>query len=170
MSGRRWYVIQCKRREEFRALDHLERQGFCCYLPTLTVKTRRNGRKTDAREPLFPSYLFVKLDDFRDDWHTIRSTRGVMQIVRFGGHPLPVQDGIVEMISQRLAGNRLHLPYLRPGEPVVITKGCFANLEAIFVANDGADRVMLLMDILSREQTVRFPEAEHVCQFPVGAT
>jgi transcriptional antiterminator RfaH len=157
MSERRWYVIQCKRREEFRALQHLERQKFSCYLPTLAVEKRRNGRKLDAREPLFPGYLFVRLDDVSDNWHPIRSTRGVIQIVRFSEHPLPLQDEIVEIIRQRLAGNAPRATYLRPGELVVITEGCFSHLEAIFVANDGDERVMLLMNILSSEQMVSFP-------------
>ena len=29
----RWYVIQCRARQEERALEHLERQGFECYRP-----------------------------------------------------------------------------------------------------------------------------------------
>jgi transcriptional antiterminator RfaH len=159
MSQHRWYVIQCKRRQEFRALEHLQRQEFSCYLPALAVEKRRNGRKLDAREPLFPGYVFVRLDDVSDDWHPIRSTRGVIQIVRFGEHPLPVRDEIVETIRQRLAARPLRAPYLRPGERVVITEGCFADLEAIFVANDGDERVMLLMNILSSEQTLSFPAA-----------
>jgi transcriptional antiterminator RfaH len=157
----RWYVIQCKRREEFRAREHLERQKFLCYLPTLAVEKRRNGRKLEAREPLFPGYVFIQLDDVGDNWHPIRSTRGVIRIVRFGEHPLPLQEEIVEMMRQRLAGNPPRLPYLRPGERVVITEGCFADLEAIFVANDGDERVMLLMNILNREQRLSFP-AVHV--------
>jgi transcriptional antiterminator RfaH len=157
MNQRRWYVIQCKRREELRALEHLERQKFTCYLPTLAVEKRRNGRKLDVREPLFPGYLFVRLHELSDDWYHIRSTRGVIQIVRFGERPLPVQDKVVETICQRLAGNAPRIPYLRPGELVIITEGCFADVEAIFVANDGDERVMLLMNILSSEQTVTFP-------------
>ena len=159
MSQHRWYVIQCKRRQEFRALEHLQRQEFSCYLPALAVEKRRNGRKLDAREPMFPGYVFVRLDDVSDNWHPIRSTRGVIQIVRFGEHPLPVQDEVVEIIRQRLAGDAPLTPYLRPGELVVITEGCFADLEAIFVANDGDERVTLLMNILSSEQTLSFAAA-----------
>jgi transcriptional antiterminator RfaH len=169
-SQARWYVIQCKRREEFRALEHLERQEFSCYLPTLTVEERRNGRKLDAREPLFPGYVFIKLDDVSDNWHPIRSTRGVIQIVRFGEHPLPVQDEIVETIRERLAGNPPRVPYLRPGERVVVTEGCFADMEAIFVADDGDERVMILMNILNREQTLSFPAVNvRKCRNPDAA-
>jgi transcriptional antiterminator RfaH len=156
MSERRWYVIQCKRREELRALEHLKRQEYYCYLPTLTTEKQRNGRKLDSHKPLFPGYLFIQLDEVNDNWHPIRSTRGVVRIVRCNQRAIPVQDEIVEIIRQRLTGNP-PLPYLLPGDRVVITQGCFADLEAIFVANDGDERVMLLLNILHREQRLSFP-------------
>jgi len=157
-TGRpRWYVIQCKPREDGRALEHLERQGFSCYLPTLRVEKRRQGGKVEVQESLFPGYLFIQLDEVNDNWHPIRSTRGVIQMVRFKEYPQPVPDEIIESIRQRLADNQLRVPYLRPGERVRITEGCFSDLEAIFVANDGTERVMLLMNLLHHEQTLSFP-------------
>lgn len=156
-SKRRWYVVRCKPRQDFRALKNLERQGFSCYLPTLSVKRPQRGRQLQIQEPLFPGYLFIHLDDLNDSWYPIRSTRGVSHIVCFNEHPLPVQREIVEMIRERLVTNRPPVPYLQPGERVRITEGCFSGVEAIFVADDGSERVMLLMDILQREQTLSFP-------------
>jgi transcriptional antiterminator RfaH len=152
-----WYVVQCRTREDCRALEHLERQGFSCYRPTLTVEKRRLGRIVQKQESLFPGYLFVQLDQVNDNWYPIRSTRGVIQIVRCRDRPLPVQDRIIGIIRARLANDRLQVPYLDPGERVVVTDGCFAHVEALFLANDGEERVMLLMNVLHREQTVSFP-------------
>ncbi len=155
----RWYVIQSKPRQENRALEHLRRQGFTCYLPTLAVEKLRNGRKIETHESLFPGYLFVELDDVNDNWYPIKSTRGVSQFVRFNDRLLPLENEILAVIRARLAGNRPHIPYLQPGERVVVTEGAFAQLEAIFLANDGAQRVVLLMNILHSEQTLSFPLA-----------
>jgi transcriptional antiterminator RfaH len=155
MSG--WYVIQCKPREETRALENLERQEFRCYLPMLTVEKLRHGCTRDVREPLFPTYLFISLNEVSDNWHPIRSTRGVVRIVRFNECPVPIRDELIDHIRQRPADPQTKVPYLRPGERVRITEGCFANLEAIFVASDGLKRVALLMNILHQEQTLSFP-------------
>jgi transcriptional antiterminator RfaH len=152
----RWYVVQCKPREDGRALEHLERQGFSCYRPTLCLEKLRQGRKVAIQESLFPGYLFVQLDEVNDNWYPIRSTRGVIEIVRFSEHPLPVEDEIVEMIRERVASAEPPVPYLEPGERVLITDGCFADVEAIFVANDGDERVMLLMNVLHRDQSLSF--------------
>lgn len=150
-AGARWYVIQSKPRQDRRALENLQRQGYSCYQPTLVVEKLLQGRKLAIEQPLFPGYLFIQLDPVRHNWSPIRSTRGVNQIVRVREHPLPVRDEVVEAIRARCASQQESIPYLRPGERVLIKEGCFSQLEAIFVANDGAERVTLLMQILQHE-------------------
>jgi transcriptional antiterminator RfaH len=162
-SQARWYVIQCKAREEGRAREHLERQNFRCYLPTIRIERLRKGRRQQVLEPLFPNYVFIQLNATSDNWHTIRSTRGVLKIVRFGESPTPVPDPIIQTIQVRLTNQPLAIPYLNPGEPVRIVHGPFNDIEAMFIANDGAERVILLMNILAREQTLSFPAAS-VCK------
>jgi len=153
----RWYVVQCKPREERRSLENLERQGFCCYLPMLSVEKLRHGALFDVREPLFPGYLFVRLNELTDNWHSIRSTRGVIQLVRFREYPVPVPDSMIDGIHERLAGATPRIPYLKPGERVRITDGPFSDVKAIFIAKDGEERVVLLMNVLNREQRLSFP-------------
>jgi transcriptional antiterminator RfaH len=111
----------------------------------------------EVLEPLFPRYLFIRLDSVNDNWMPIRSTRGVGKIVRFNEHPLPVDDRIVEEIRRRLANNPIKEPYLKPGERVVIIEGSFSNVEAIFSSSDGDQRVILLLNILHSEQNLSFP-------------
>jgi transcriptional antiterminator RfaH len=159
VNSHRWYVAQCKPREDARALENLERQGFTCYRPTLKVEKLRQGRRFGVLEALFPGYLFIKLDETHDNWHSIRSTRGVMQLVRFNEYPVPVRDEIIEGIRRRLCVERPFVPYLRPGERVRVTAGPFAPVEAIFLAYDGEARVVLLMNILHQEQRLIFPMA-----------
>lgn len=156
----RWYLVHCKPREDSRALEHLERQGFECYWPTRSLERRRGGTRFFQKEPLFPRYLFIHLSSVDDNWYPIRSTRGVSEIVRCNNKPVPVRDDIVEGIRARLAAADAE-PYLKPGEMVRITEGPFSQLEAIFVANDGDARVVLLLNILQKEQRVSFP-SDHV--------
>jgi transcriptional antiterminator RfaH len=123
----------------------------------LQVEKLRQGRRLKIAEPLFPRYFFIQLDDTHDNWAPIRSTRGVSYIVRFNEIPLPVQDEVIETIRGRLARTPLEVPYLKPGERVRITEGPFSQLEAIFIANDGEERAMLLLTVLRSEQMLSFP-------------
>jgi transcriptional antiterminator RfaH len=77
--------------------------------------------------------------------------------VRFNNYPVPVRDEIVEGIRSRLSQPEAQEPYLKAGERVQITEGPFSHVEAIFVAHDGAERVVVLMNILQQDQTVTFP-------------
>jgi transcriptional antiterminator RfaH len=152
-----WYLIHCKPHQDGRAQEHLERQGFECFRPLRESPRRRQGRSYTVREPLFPRYLFLRLNSVTDNWYPIRSTRGVNQIVRFDEHPLPVRDDIIETIRGRLAGPLAPEPYFQPGQRVQITEGAFSQLEAIFIASSGDERVVLLLQIMQTEQKLEFP-------------
>ena len=156
-AGLHWYLVHCKPREDARALEHLERQQFHCYRPMQISEVLRDGHWYRRSEPLFPRYLFVRLDCARDSWYAIRSTRGVHQIVQFNSYPLPVRDEIVDGIRARLAAPAVREPCLRPGERVQITEGAFSEFEAIFVANEGGQRVVLLLNVLQHDQRLIFP-------------
>jgi transcriptional antiterminator RfaH len=48
-------------------------------------------------------------------------------------------------------------PALEAGDSVRITQGGFAELDAIFVAMDGEQRVILLLNMLNRQQQISMP-------------
>ena len=45
-------------------------------------------------------------------------------------------------------------PILKLGERVIITEGCFKELEAIVTATTGEERVTLLINLFNRDQHV----------------
>lgn len=153
-----WYLLQCKPRQDLRALEHLDRQGFECLCPTLRVETVKAGKLKQLVQPIFPGYLFVRLHA-QDNWTALRSTRGVSRIVGFSGQPCRVPNHIIEHLMQRGASSP-ELPALIPGDRVQVKLGPHAELEAIFLAMDGDERVTLLLNILNREQQVRVSLAQ----------
>src|ERR1700722_1958619 len=130
-SQLRWYLVQCRPRQDERARDHLERQGFECYRPLYRREQIRGGRKHWGKAALFPNYVFVRLDQINHNWLPIRSTRGVAQIVRFNAYPLPVADDIIEQVRRRVDGGPMRERALHAGERVVISEGSFSGIEAI---------------------------------------
>lgn len=154
-----WYLLQCKPRQDERAEEHLKNQQFVCYRPLIEVEKRKNGRLTQVKESLFPGYLFVHLR-LDDNWAPLKSTRGVSRIVHFGkgSLPYPVADSLIHSLQERIAQQATTpAPLFTPGEKVFIQEGCFANLEAIFEQMDGERRVMLLLNLLGRQQRIALP-------------
>lgn len=153
----RWYLIQCKPKQDARAEEHLVRQAFQCFRPTRCVTRLRGGRPQDRVESLFPGYLFIQLDQVNDNWHPIRSTRGVSQLVCFGDQPAAIADELIEQLKQRLASPQLPEPDLSAGDRVRLKSGQLKELEAIFLAKDGTERVLILLQLLQRQHTLSVP-------------
>ena len=72
-----WYLVQLKPNGHRLAKANLERQGFKTFLPLQNVTKRSAHKFVDRRVPLFPGYMFVKLDIAQNDWRKVNSTLGV---------------------------------------------------------------------------------------------
>ena len=153
MTKRSWYLVYCKPRQESVARENLVRQGYEIYLPVLREVRRRQGRRASVIAPMFPRYLFVYLSSETDNWAPIRSTLGVVSIVRFGRAAGRVPHGLIAALRSREDAQGIQiLPVeeYKPGSRVRITQGGFAGYEGIFQAASGRDRVTVLLDMLGR--------------------
>lgn len=157
----RWYAIQCKGGESFRASENLGNQGFEVFHPVLEVQRKRRGKLEWISEPLFPYYLFIRLDRVASNWRPIRSTRGVLKIVSFGDQPLPVADALIETLRRHgsEARDTTANVYFRAGEMVEITEGPFKDLRAVFATHHGEERAVVLLNLLQRQQRLEMPIA-----------
>jgi len=155
----RWFLVLTKPASEQMALTHLARQGFHTYLPRL-VRTRfQSGRRRESIVPLFPRYLFVRLESLRQSLGPIRSTRGVAGIVRFGEQAAEVAASVVEALTRRAdPATGLHRLETRPltrGATVSIVGGTFDGLEGVFEREEGEERAVILLTLLGRSTPVR---------------
>ena len=157
----RWYVAHTHPRSEMKALAHLRRQGFFAYLPQY-LKRRRHARRTEAvRAPLFPGYLFVRMDIDRMLWRAIRSTVGIRHLICNGESPVAVPEGVVEDIRARedetgVVPVREPAPF-QPGESVHVTRGVLRDQVGLFECASDEERVVVLLTLLGRQLRVRLP-------------
>ncbi len=148
-----WYLIHTKIRQERVALENLERQGFECFLPLIRAEKRRRGALQIVQEALFPRYLFIRLGTGLEaqSWASIRSTLGVSRLVTFGQIPAKIDDDLIAAMQSQSEGSDVVLRHFEPGEQVVVADGPFVGVEAIYQMADGEGRVMLLLNILSKQ-------------------
>ena len=118
-SGNSWFAVYTKPRQERVALEHLERQGFSCFLPMADNPYQRRQQKRRA-EPLFPRYLFLNARPNQQSLAPVRSTRGVATLVRFGIKLANVPESVIRVIHDRIDSNtglvKLDPVPVRPGE------------------------------------------------------
>lgn len=147
--------MQCKPNENARAIEHLGHQGFEAFSPSCRVIRRVGTVRRPVDEPMFPGYAFVRLSPSRDDWSVLRSTRGVRQLVRFGGVAPRVPESLIDRL-RTLDGTPVDTPAerLQAGDRVRVLEGPFAGMNAVFLEKDGMLRAALLIDCMQRQVRV----------------
>jgi transcriptional antiterminator RfaH len=157
----KWHVIHTKVREEFRALENLQSQGFEVFLPTCQVQKKSQGKIKLVTQPLFNRYLFIRLSDVTSNYFPIRSTRGVAQLLRFGSltDPVEIPKTIVDCLRQRCTKEEPLHELFKPGEMIEITQGPFKGFirffEKLQTLPDGLSRAMLLLEALGSVQKLQ---------------
>lgn len=153
-----WYLVHTKARQEDAAITNLQRQNFRCYMPMLYVEKVRRGKPVVLAEPMFPCYVFVQLDATGNSqsWSPIRSTLGVRELVKFGGHPAKVDTDLITGLHEREQLQQANPKALfAAGDKVVITNGPFAGIEAIYQTTDAERRSMILLSMLNKPVPMR---------------
>ncbi len=157
----RWYLLASKPKDEERARLNLEQQGYTIYLPMVKRERRCRGKTTVNTEPLFPRYLFIKLDRENDNWAPIRSTYGVSGLVGFGStrtNYIPIPRQVVDSLKSHEDEFGIHqlerAEWFCEGNCVRITSGPFAEIEGVFMMDDGLHRSMVLIEMLGKQQHI----------------
>ena len=152
-AGLRWYVIRAKLRKETVVERRIGDLGLEVFLPWLRSRRRVGSRYQWVLSPLFPGYLFCRLDLMLSG-KAARYAPGVKDFVKFGNRIAEVGEEVIKAIRDRCPEGVAEFkprPY-RAGEPVLIREGPFAGLGAIFEREmTGSERVTILLELLGRQ-------------------
>ena len=146
---KKWYLIKTKPRQEKKAKQNLENQGYRAFCPMVKINNRL--------VVLFPGYLFVQLNEKTQNWSPINSTNGVSHFVKLGLNFAKVPTSVIEFIktNQHNTADKLNnLNKFKPGDKVQISDGTFKDYTAIFKCYKSDERVILLMNLLGHEQSL----------------
>lgn len=146
-----WAVAQTENQREGVAARFLNQDNYATYLPKIVVK----GGARERVVPLFPSYLFVRIDE---RWWTIRWTIGVLRLLMADNQPARIGDSIITAIQKREGENGLvklpKPPGVQKGESVRVLRGSFADRIGVYDGMSGPDRARILLDLLGRSVPV----------------
>jgi transcription antitermination factor NusG len=154
--GSYWSCAQTGPRREPLALRNLKRQNFHAFYPLFLARDKR-GRQ--AIVPVFPSYVFIELnDETGQNWSPINSTLGVTRLLtRAGGDEIhPCRIEFAEALHRmRIRDNSAEPDLLPVNTRVKIRRGPFAERVAL-VEMSRHDRVRLILEVFNREIMVEF--------------
>ena len=157
-GGKQWYVVYTKPNGEEVACSHLRLKGIDVFFPRLLLPAALGKRKPII--PLFPNYLFVRIQIF-EGYHYVAWSPGVKRFVAFNNSiPVPLDVNVVRYLMNQANSDGIikARSKLKVGEEVLINGGPFEGLIGIIKEPPNAKgRLKVLMDLLSRQVQVEVP-------------
>lgn len=98
--GARWYAIYTRPRWEKKVDRLLLEKGIESYCPVNRVRRRWSDRMKTVEEPLFKSYVFVRIPEA--DRSRVRMTSGVVNFVHWDGKPAVIREKEIQAIRRFL--------------------------------------------------------------------
>jgi transcription antitermination factor NusG len=91
-----WYIIYTKPRMEKKVASLLTKRKIQNFVPLNSKRISSFKRIKNHQEPLFESYVFVKLQD--TEMAKVRTTEGIVNFVYWKGAPANIQEDEIELI------------------------------------------------------------------------
>jgi transcription antitermination factor NusG len=153
-----WYAIHVRSNFEQTVYRALEYKGYDLFLPTYRVRRRWSDRMKDTDLPLFPGYLFCRLD--LKNRLPVLTTPGVLQLVG-GKNPAPVNEHEMAFVQTVLQSSLPYLPWdaLAPGNRVVVDHGPLMGIQGTLLELRDRNRLVVSIKILNRALAVEIDAA-----------
>ncbi|MDB5011556.1 MAG: NusG antitermination factor [Mucilaginibacter sp.] len=131
----KWYAVYTRSRMERKVADQLNKINIENYCPLNKVLKQWSDRKKLVEEPLFTSYVFVKVS--QKQMNSIRLVYGVVNFVCWLGKPAVIPTSEIELIKKFLSEHnnvKLERVILNINDRVKIIQGPFMEMEGSIVA------------------------------------
>lgn len=127
---KKWLAIYTRPRWEKKVNQLLQQKGLESYCPLNKVRRKWSDRMKTVEEPLFKSYVFVKVSE--EDRAAVRLTTGAINFVYWNGKPAVIKEKEISAIKRFL--NEYEFVEARPlelkvNQRVRVTNGTLMDQE-----------------------------------------
>jgi len=126
--SKKWYALYTRPRWEKKVADLLSRKNIESYCPVNKVSRQWSDRRKIVLEPLFTSYVFVRIDE--SEQVLARATDGAINFVHWLSKPAVIRNEEIETIRRFLNeydNIQLEKVSLKANDTVRITSGALMN-------------------------------------------
>lgn len=146
-----WYAVYTRANSERKLFENLQEKNIECYLPMKKVLKTWSDRKKWVEEPLFRSYIFVKVSN--REFFNVLSFPGAVCYVSFGGRAQSIPSGQIETIKTFLAQSEHEIivshERIQKGVSVEVLFGSFKGIIGEVVNILGQSRLLIRIDSLN---------------------
>jgi transcription antitermination factor NusG len=138
-----WFAVYTKPRWEKKVAERIASKGLEVYCPLNKVRKKWSDRYKIVEEPLFKSYVFVKIS--HDQQSHIRLTEGVVNFIYSEGKPAVIREAEIDLIRRFLKEyTDVH------SSPIVLKKGARVRVRSGVLM----DREGIVVDVLHKKAYV----------------
>ena len=156
----KWLAVYTRSRHEKLLRDELLKKGVETFLPVRKVERHWSDRKKIIEEPLFSSYLFVKIP-WTERFQVLNTVGAVRFIGVRQGNPVEVPEKEIETIRQ-FVSQEIKMdpfPYLKAGARVYIRSGPMKGAEGFVVYKNQRCRLVISLDLLMQSISVEIDQS-----------
>ncbi len=156
---KKWHVLYVKSRHEKTVNEELKEDGYMTYLPLLKTLRRWSQRKKWVEEPVFKSYLFVKVR--RNELYDLMKYKDVLTYVRFAGEPATVREETLLFIKKLLINKTtfdVEEGDLKVGKKIKLKSGPFKGMEGNIIELRGKSKLVVEIKSLSVKLVIPMDE------------
>lgn len=151
VMGPRWYAARTEPRADSVAAREFSRDGFEVYAPRVKALQLPAGHPDT---PLFPGYLFVRIDPDGDGWPSLRPAHRIVGWVTFGSETAWLPDQVIDELKERVNAingeGGLWQRFQRGQKVHVVTHSIDSLAEVIEEASSPQGRAKVLMEFMGR--------------------
>jgi transcription antitermination factor NusG len=138
--------------------------GIEYFLPLQRTLKQWSDRKKWVEEPLFKSYVFLKIDLERSFYQTL-SVAGASRFITFNGRPTEVDSREIDLVKRLLgklddlsiidacSGSLMH----QEGEEIQVIAGPLLGCDGKFIKRKGSQHVLIELRTMQQIMCVSMP-------------
>ncbi|TGL78511.1 UpxY family transcription antiterminator [Leptospira yasudae] len=142
-----WYVLYTNPRAEKKLKRLFQERKIECFLPLLSKKKKWSDRWKIVEEPMYPSYIFVKISFYQDKVKVLQLP-GAHHFVFYDGKPYAIPDEDLNLVKSFLETypDKIQIEIqekLSPGKKVLIQEGPFTGYKAEVISRKNEEQIIV---------------------------
>lgn len=151
-NEKNWYAITVKSRHDAKVYQRLLDKNIECLFATYKAVRQWKDRKKKVEMPLFPGYLFVKINLLKERINVLE-TYGTSRFVQLANEPEKISERDIDLIIKTQENEKLNpqpekIQNYAIGSEVTILDGVFKGHKGSVIENIEGKRFIIRIDSL----------------------
>jgi transcriptional antiterminator RfaH len=155
-----WYVIYTKPQHEKKVAEYLNYLKVQYFLPTIRTLKIWASKKRYVNVPLFPSYVFVKLENMQHYFESLQIP-GVLYFVKIGNQVATIKESMINklqtIVSNDFQDIEVSTRNFSQGTNLIINAGPFSGYCCEMIEYKGKSKMLVRIELLQRNIIVDLP-------------